>query len=58
MIMYIKYNSQRIIAIYICLQAEMCKGIYISILLDENIQDYTIVSHMSVFIKRKQLNAF
>ena len=58
MIMYIKHNSQRIIAIYICLQVEMFKDINISILLNENIQDYTIVSHMSVFIKRKQLNAF
>ena len=53
---YIRYNSQRIIATYIYHQEEICKSIIILTLPLKNTQKYTILFHSSVFIRIKQHN--
>ena len=55
---YIKYNSHRIIVIYIYHQEEIFMIISILTFARDNIQKYMILFYLSVFIKLKQHNAF
>ena len=55
---YIKYNSRRIIVIYIYLQEEIFMNISILTFAQGNIQKYMILFHSSVFINPKQHNVF